>query len=176
MFDSDGILSLAKNTQNLKQMASGAADGEIRVWDCPSRKALRILNSHSGAIRGLSFDRTGGKLVSCSDDRSIRIWNVPEAELGELGSRETRREEHPAMVVAGESAYRDVDCHWGKDMFATAGNCVDLWDMNKDAPVSSFEWPPPLAAAAPVRLFNAPPPLLANSPVSSLDEPPPLAA
>ena len=137
---SDGILSLAKNTQNLKQMASGAADGEIRVWDCPSRKALRILNSHSGAIRGLSFDRTGGKLVSCSDDRSIRIWNVPEAELGELGSRETRREERPAMVVAGESAYRDVDCHWGKDMFATAGNCVDLWDMNKDAPVSSFEW------------------------------------
>ena len=28
---SDGILSLAKNTQNLKQMASGAADGEILI-------------------------------------------------------------------------------------------------------------------------------------------------
>ena len=57
---SDGILSIAKNVQNLKQMASGAADGEIRIWDCPSRKgALRILNSHHGAIRGLSFDRTG---------------------------------------------------------------------------------------------------------------------
>ena len=69
-------------------MASGAADGEIRIWDCPSRKALRILNSHHGAIRGLSFDRTGTKLVSCSDDRSIRIWNVPEAKLGEIGSED----------------------------------------------------------------------------------------
>ena len=137
---SDGITSLAKNSKDLKKIASGAADGEIRLWDCPSRKALRVMTSHKGAVRGLSFSRNGNRLVSASDDRTIMIWDVPDAKLGELGSNETKKIEQPLKLIAGDSAYRDLDCHWGKDLYATAGNCVEVWDLNKDKPTSKFDW------------------------------------
>ncbi len=33
-----------------------------------------------------------------------------------------------------------IDHHWAKPMFVTAGDTVDVWDYNRSAPLSSFEW------------------------------------
>jgi WD40 repeat protein len=46
----------------------GAADGELRLWDVPSRRTLRTLSGHSGAVRGVSVNSDGSKCVSCGDD------------------------------------------------------------------------------------------------------------
>ena len=46
---SDGLYCLARNPQSLTSLLSGAADGELRLWDLPSRRTLRRLLGHTRA-------------------------------------------------------------------------------------------------------------------------------
>lgn len=74
-------------------MAAGTAFGEILVWKCHLRtdsqssdEMLFVLKGHEGSIYGvdispmLSFanGRSARLLASCSDDRTIRVWDITE--------------------------------------------------------------------------------------------------
>jgi len=52
---SDGITSIAKNHNSMIDMISGAADGEIIVWNLHSKEHTHKLRAHDGAIRGLTY-------------------------------------------------------------------------------------------------------------------------
>ena len=100
---SDGVMCLAKSPTQLSVAASGAADGEIRLWDVPSRRALRLLKGHQGAVRGLSITHDGRRCVSCGDDATVRVWRMPKAGLGEMfssGGAATRRKRPIWCVTA----------------------------------------------------------------------------
>lgn len=71
---SDGLFCMARSPRTVTQLLSGAADGEIRLWDLPSQKTLRRLLGHARAVRGLSVAADGRYAVSASDDASVRIW------------------------------------------------------------------------------------------------------
>jgi len=36
-----------------------------------------LIKAHSGAVRGLSWSWDGAHLLSCSDDKSVKIWSLP---------------------------------------------------------------------------------------------------
>ncbi|KAK7607626.1 WD40-repeat-containing domain protein [Phyllosticta paracitricarpa] len=72
-------------------VASGTAFGEILVWSCDFSDAMRaestihhFFTGHEGSIFGVrisaSFTTEDGStcrlLASCSDDRTIRLWNI----------------------------------------------------------------------------------------------------
>ncbi|RDW87487.1 hypothetical protein BP5796_03181 [Coleophoma crateriformis] len=73
-------------------VAAGTVFGEIIVWQCalsktdsaPTSKTLCTLVGHEGSIFGVNIspevtDRSGTKtrlLASCSDDRTIRVWDI----------------------------------------------------------------------------------------------------
>lgn len=74
-------------------VAGGTAFGEILVWKCYlnqtstiSEEVLFILTGHEGSIFGVNISpiirlRSGTSarlLASCSDDRTIRIWDITE--------------------------------------------------------------------------------------------------
>ncbi|KAM0329332.1 hypothetical protein ACHAQA_004637 [Verticillium albo-atrum] len=73
-------------------IAGGTAFGEIVVWTCslpvdgtPSCEVLFVFAGHEGSIFGVDispeFEVPGGTmrlLASCSDDRTIRVWDVSE--------------------------------------------------------------------------------------------------
>jgi WD40 repeat protein len=73
---SDGIFCLARSPRTVNTLLSGAADGEIRLWDLPTQKTLRRLVGHTRAVRGIAVAADGRHAVSCSDDASVRIWRV----------------------------------------------------------------------------------------------------
>ncbi|KAI9783002.1 MAG: hypothetical protein M1816_001616 [Peltula sp. TS41687] len=77
-------------------VASGTAFGEIIVWSCtlkplpepPSVRQHQILRGHEGSVFGvniserlpsLGFDLDRRFLASCSDDRTIRVWDISAA-------------------------------------------------------------------------------------------------
>ncbi len=56
------------------RLASGHADGAVRVWELASSRLLREWRGHTGAITSLAFSPDGQRLVSGSADQTARIW------------------------------------------------------------------------------------------------------
>lgn len=92
-------------TKDGSKVVSGGYDQRILVWDPAgieeadfaaiangetpetNRRTLaqyQELRGHRGAVRSVSFDKNYSKLLSCSEDNTVRVWNVPQ--LRELNS------------------------------------------------------------------------------------------
>jgi WD40 repeat protein len=48
----------------------------VKIWNCRDGKLLHILTDHTEAIVALAFSPDGQKLVSTSDDKTIKQWNT----------------------------------------------------------------------------------------------------
>lgn len=55
-------------------LASGSADGCVRMWDTRTGQAVRSLVGHTGAVTALQFDAQ--HLVSGSADATVRVWDL----------------------------------------------------------------------------------------------------
>lgn len=78
---SDGVLALAKNRYNLREMISGSADGEVIFWNIPDKTAQFQMNAHQGFVRGLSFANNSPIaadtiFVSIGDDKKVNLWSL----------------------------------------------------------------------------------------------------
>ncbi|XP_067847505.1 striatin-3 isoform X3 [Heptranchias perlo] len=82
------VLSLAISS-NGEQCFSGGIDATIRCWNIPSPNVdpydtydpsviLNTLAAHTDAVWGLSFSGIKNRLLSCSADGTIRLWNPTE--------------------------------------------------------------------------------------------------
>ena len=70
-------------------IVSGSEDGNIALWDVPSKNILQRLEGHEGVVLGL--DTLSGKdlLVSGGLDRTVRIWHAEEEEESQAMKEET---------------------------------------------------------------------------------------
>lgn len=57
-------------------VAAGTVFGSIDIWSVNKREVISVLNGHEGSIFNVQFSKCGSKVVSCSDDRSIRVWDI----------------------------------------------------------------------------------------------------
>ena len=137
----DAVMSMAKSPVSLTELVSGAADGEIRVWDVPSLKTMRILKGHRGAVRGVCVSHDGANVVSCSDDATVRVWKLPRAGMGEMSDpNRAIPVDITHNISSQDNGFRDCDAHWGKPEFATAGTTVQVWNMTRQVPLHTFDW------------------------------------
>jgi WD40 repeat protein len=60
-----------------RYMLSAGADGTAHLWG--ARTPLHVLR-HDGAVNSASFSRNG-RLITCSNDRTARVWHVPDGRL-----------------------------------------------------------------------------------------------
>lgn len=56
---------------------STSQDNVIVAWDVPSQREVGRLKAHSKLIRDFDAHPTRECLVSCSYDKTIRIWEAP---------------------------------------------------------------------------------------------------
>lgn len=62
-------------------LASGTADGIVRLWDLRSGEAIRSLSGHTGPITCLQFDDKS--LITGSEDSTIKVWDLRMGKIQE---------------------------------------------------------------------------------------------
>lgn len=133
----DSISCMAKNPRHLNSLATASMAGEVYLWDVAFRRIARKFVGHQRAVRGLSMSADGESLLSCGDDCTVRLWQLPTAGVGGT----TAAEDHEAVAVfQGKNAFRAVDHRWEGTTFATAGAQVDIWEHERSEPINSFSW------------------------------------
>jgi WD40 repeat protein len=64
-----------------KQLASGSTDAVVKIWNCTSGRLVSNLTGHSQTVNDLVFLRTSDKIISCSQDSKIIIWNIKNGSV-----------------------------------------------------------------------------------------------
>ena len=59
---------------------SGGADRTVRMWDISASEESHILDK-GGKFTGLAFTPDGRNLISCSSDRSVRVWKGTNSQV-----------------------------------------------------------------------------------------------
>jgi platelet-activating factor acetylhydrolase IB subunit alpha len=65
-----------KTARDPLYLASGSRDKKICIWDAWGGTTLLKISGHDNWVRGLQFHPNGAFLYSCSDDKSIRVWEL----------------------------------------------------------------------------------------------------
>lgn len=55
--------------------ATGSRDKTIKIWDSAGQ-CLKTLTGHDNWVRGLAFSPNGKNLLSVSDDKTMRVWDL----------------------------------------------------------------------------------------------------
>jgi platelet-activating factor acetylhydrolase IB subunit alpha len=102
-------------------LATGSRDKSIRIVRVDSGAVVLTLSGHDNWVRSLLFHPGGRYLLSCSDDRSVRVWDLARA------GRPARR-----LDAAHETFVTAIDWASGAGLPALASVGVDaalrIWE------------------------------------------------
>ncbi|KAJ8280929.1 hypothetical protein GJAV_G00061140 [Gymnothorax javanicus] len=111
-------------------LATGLANGRIKIWDVYTGKLLLNLMDHTDIVRDLTFAPDGSLvLVSASRDKTLRVW-----DLKDDGNMVKVLRGHQSWVYCSAfSPDSSMLCSVG------AGKVVFLWDMDKYGLIRKLE-------------------------------------
>ncbi|MFB2893410.1 trypsin-like peptidase domain-containing protein [Aerosakkonemataceae cyanobacterium BLCC-F50] len=136
--DTKKVLAVAISADG-QTIASGLADGNIKLWNKNTGKELRTLAGHSSTIDALAISPDGQILASGSRDKTVKIWNLQNGQLlhtltespGSVVSLAISP--NGQMIAAGSSVDNGVIRIWnlqsGKLLHSLTGHSNYIWSI-----------------------------------------------
>ena len=82
----DGYASGVAFGPDGSRLASGGADGVVRVWDLGTGAEALAFRGHRGAVFGVAFGPDGRRVASAGRDGTVRTWELADGAGRVLGS------------------------------------------------------------------------------------------
>ena len=108
-------------------LASGSANGTVKVWNVATRAEVATLDGHTDQILSLGFSSDGIMLASGSLDRTVRLWDPA------TGANHATLEGYSDGIV---SVAFIPD---GTLVSKSSGGAVKLWNVTTKSEISTFD-------------------------------------
>jgi WD40 repeat protein/DNA replication protein DnaC len=112
------ILAIAFSPDG-EMLATGDANGEIRLWQVADSKLLLICKGHTGWVNSVDFSPDGRMLASGSSDQTIKVWDTRDGRCRKTLTEHTQRVRSVAFSPDGK-----ILCSGSSDY------TVRFWDIN----------------------------------------------
>ncbi|XP_052895340.1 DDB1- and CUL4-associated factor 13 [Anopheles moucheti] len=129
----DGIAVMAKSYSKISLIASGAYDGEVKVWYVANKKCLTSINAHTGYCRGIAFCGDGSRIITIGDDKKIMTWSY------DLDQQEDETPK-PSNMIVTKSVLASLSHSFDGPWFATSGETCHIWDESRNEPLKELKW------------------------------------
>lgn len=126
-----GIISITVSEDG-KLLASGDANGDIRVWSSSDGQLHRAIKAHADWVRAVAFSPDGETLYSSSDDRTVRAWGSETGQCLRIFSGHNGRVRAINISPDGRilaSGSDDLTIRWWN---ATTGVCFRVSEGHVD--------------------------------------------
>ena len=112
----------------------------MRLWDVETKKVVARWIGHTALVRSLCWSVDGERLVSGSDDGTIRVWDVESGDTV-LGPIKTGHE-HVSAVINSPDTTKIATCGYNEGAFkiwdAKTGNLLST--IKRDENIWSLAW------------------------------------
>lgn len=138
----DGVYSIARDFKSTNQVASGSGDGIIKYWSLTLRDEVASFKAHYGMVSGLCVTPDTRRMLSCGDDKTVKLWSVNHDDFADQSDNELYRKEGNGLIKTylGEHSFKGVDHHQDEGTFVTGGASIQLWDINRSRHVADLSW------------------------------------
>jgi WD40 repeat protein len=125
-----GMINYTEFNPSGDKVITASLDKTARIWtwNTDNQKFLNALKNprlistlqgHEGKINGAKFSPNGHQILTTSEDRTARIWDIEQGKL--------------QMLLVGHEAgikYAEFSPHGDKVVTASADNTARLWDVD----------------------------------------------
>ncbi|RDD45049.1 U3 small nucleolar RNA-associated protein 15-like protein [Trichoplax sp. H2] len=119
-----------------KLITAGSGDGLVQVFDTHSRTVLRQLHGHKRAAHVARFAMNNLHIISASDDKLVRCWDLP------TGKEVVIFDEHTDYIRAGDVSRVSSDV-W---VTGSYDHTLKLWDRRTDKSSMTIDHGAPVEA------------------------------
>ena len=148
----DCIKVMAKNHKSLGEFASGGFDGQLIIWDLPSRRPIFNIKTPHKKIKGLTYSNNAEDIITCGDDNMIHFYNkanlfaqknafqtLHSTSILENAPDAFPREYRSITSYDADGFLESIDHSFNEKIFATSGENISIWNYERNTPLHKFK-------------------------------------